>query len=67
MIERVEPLGAVHPHHEDLPVTLGLDNGHVSLSLRLLPEATSLLPPIKPHADGGPAKLASTNCGGRER
>ncbi len=31
VIERVQPLGAVHPHDEDLSQTLGLDDGHVFL------------------------------------
>ena len=28
MAERIEPLGPVHPHDQDLPLALGLDNGH---------------------------------------
>ena len=31
-IERVQSLGAVHPHYQDVPVTLGFDDGHVFLS-----------------------------------
>ena len=27
--ERIEPLGPVHPHHQDLSVALGLYDGHV--------------------------------------
>jgi hypothetical protein len=32
MTERVEALGAVHPDDQDLPVTLGFDDGHLCLS-----------------------------------
>jgi hypothetical protein len=30
--QRVEPLRPVHPHHQDLPVFLGLDDGHLFVS-----------------------------------
>jgi len=31
VIERVETIGPVHPHDEDLPVLLGIDDSHVLL------------------------------------
>ena len=35
MAERIEALGPVHPHDEDLPVTLGFDDCHFRLSWML--------------------------------
>ena len=32
VVERVKPLGPVHPHHEDLSQPFGLDDGHVLFS-----------------------------------
>src|SRR5206468_12883919 len=48
--ERVQPLGPVHAHHEDLPVLFGFDDGHVFVShswLRTRAEATILALPVK--------------------
>jgi hypothetical protein len=37
VVERIQPLGPVHPHHEYLSMTFGLDDGHLILSPTLGP------------------------------
>jgi hypothetical protein len=63
LTERVQALGAVHPHHQDLPVALGLDDGHVFLSkacARRLPDPTIPGRWVKTRAGGKPMKIVVT-------
>src|SRR5439155_4961141 len=50
VVERIEALGAIHPHHQDLPVALGFDDGHVFPLEGLCPKAAG--PYHSPPAQG---------------